>query len=175
GGKRDALKVDELKDKQKKVKSKAKIGERILITNANRNIGYGNDDIGTVVQVVDRTGGGIHVKEWNDYVSKSEYEVIIEEPLSANQQRKELIEQAREFIKKRKDEKGLVSRRLGYRATNGIICDAEFIVNEEKRTVFCLLRWQFGGRITSKGIAKCHPDDVFNADIGKAIALARAL
>src|SRR5699024_10072471 len=107
-GKRDALKVDELKGKPKTVKRKAKIGERILITNANRNIGYGNDDIGTVVQVVDRTGGGIHVKEWNDYVSKSEYEVIIEEPLSANQQRKELIEQAREFIKKRKDEKGLV-------------------------------------------------------------------
>src|SRR5699024_6449289 len=43
------------------------------------------------------------------------------QPLSANQQRKGLIEQAREFIKKRKDEKGLVSRRLGYRATNGIL------------------------------------------------------
>lgn len=97
------------------------------------------------------------------------------QPLSANRQRKELIEQAREFIKKCKSDKGLVSRRLGYRATDGIICDAEFIVNAEKRTVVCLLRWQFGRRITSKGIAKCHPDEVFNADIGKAIALARAL
>src|SRR5699024_6561416 len=76
-GKRDALKMDE----HKTVKRKAKVGERVLITNANRNIGYGNDDIGTVVQVVDRTGGGIHVKEWNDYVSKSEYEVIIEQPV----------------------------------------------------------------------------------------------
>ena len=30
-------------------------------------------------------------------------------------------------------------------------------------------------KVYSKGIAKCHPDDVFNADIGKAIALGRAL
>ena len=106
------------------------------------------------------------------------YEVIIGEqvqPLSANQQRKELIEQAREFVTTHKNARGYLTNRSGYRATNGIICDAEFIVNEEKRTVVCLLRWQFGGRITSKGIAKCHPDEVFNADIGKAIALARAL
>src|SRR5699024_2373576 len=102
----------------------------------------------------------------------------IEQPvqsLSANQQRKELIEQAREFVESQKNARGGLTGRLGYKDSWGIICDAEFIVNEEKRTVVCLLRWQFGGRITSKGIAKCHPDEVFNADIGKAIALARAL
>src|SRR5699024_8223958 len=102
----------------------------------------------------------------------------IEQPvqsLSANQQRKELIEQAREFVESQKNARGGLTGRLGYKDSWGIICDAEFIVNEEERTVVCLLRWQFGGRITSKGIAKCHPNEVFNADIGKAIALARAL
>src|SRR5699024_10789964 len=50
-----------------------------------------------------------------------------------------------------------------------------FIVNDEKRTVVVLLKEQLYKRIETKGIAKCHPDEVFNADIGKAIALARAL
>lgn len=57
-------------------------------------------------------------------------------------------------------------------------CDAEFIVNREKRTVACLLRKQkYGGngRVVSRGIAKCDPDDCFNSAIGRAISLRRAL
>src|SRR5699024_9546881 len=54
-------------------------------------------------------------------------------------------------------------------------CNVEFIVNEEKRTVVALLRGFSIPTLYAKGIAKCHPDEVFNADIGKAIALARAL
>jgi hypothetical protein len=55
---------------------------------------------------------------------------------------------------------------------------AEFIVNREKRTVVCLLRAQRydgKGKVVSRGIAKCAPDDCFNVHIGKAIALRRAL
>jgi len=51
----------------------------------------------------------------------------------------------------------------------------EFIVNREKRTVVALVKWRTTEEIQEKGIAKCAPDDVFNADIGKAIALRRAL
>jgi hypothetical protein len=59
-------------------------------------------------------------------------------------------------------------------------CDAEFIVNREKRTVVYLLRVRYrrsyGPRtVYVKGIAKCAPGDVFNESIGKAIALRRAL
>lgn len=91
-----------------------------------------------------------------------------------NEQRALLIQRAREFVEKRVV-KGSISGRYGYRAKDGIICDAEFIVNEEKRTVVCLLKYQFGKYVTSKGIAKCMPGEVFNEWIGKAIALARAL
>jgi hypothetical protein len=53
---------------------------------------------------------------------------------------------------------------------------AEFIVNREKRTVVCLLHYAvFSESVNHRGIAKCAPDDVFNVDIGKAIALRRAL
>lgn len=52
----------------------------------------------------------------------------------------------------------------------------EFTVNREKRTVVALLDLAYcPGNIRAKGIAKAAPDDVFNADIGKAIALRRAL
>lgn len=54
-------------------------------------------------------------------------------------------------------------------------CYAEYIVNKEKRTVVCLLRGVASNRIYNRGKAKCDPNDVFNVDIGKAIALYRAL
>lgn len=55
------------------------------------------------------------------------------------------------------------------------VVDVEFVVNREKRTVVAIARWRHNGKIVSRGIAKCAPNDVFNAHIGRAIALRRAL
>lgn len=55
------------------------------------------------------------------------------------------------------------------------LCNAEFIVNREKRTVVALLHGKESGKVYARGIAKCHPDDCFNAHIGRAIALRRSL
>jgi hypothetical protein len=41
--------------------------------------------------------------------------------------------------------------------------------------VVALLKFLNGSKVLSRGIAKCHPDDCFNAHIGRAIALRRAL
>jgi hypothetical protein len=54
-------------------------------------------------------------------------------------------------------------------------CFADFIINREKRTVVALLRGAGSKKVFARGIAKCHPDDCFNAHIGRAIALRRAL
>ncbi|WP_427050415.1 hypothetical protein [Paenibacillus sp. TC-CSREp1] len=53
----------------------------------------------------------------------------------------------------------------------------EFVVNRDKRTVVAMVRKRSttSGKPDAVGIAKCAPDDVFNADIGKAIAAERAL
>ncbi|WP_434750215.1 hypothetical protein [Paenibacillus amylolyticus] len=54
----------------------------------------------------------------------------------------------------------------------------EFHVNRDKRTVTALARtgnYPSGKKPAAVGIAKAAPDDVFNADIGKAIAAERAL
>jgi hypothetical protein len=54
-------------------------------------------------------------------------------------------------------------------------CTAEFIVAKEKKKVICLLKSTHTNRKISKGVAICDEEDTFNADIGMAIALYRAL
>ncbi|MEK5178492.1 hypothetical protein [Paenibacillus odorifer] len=51
----------------------------------------------------------------------------------------------------------------------------DFVVNRDKRTVTALIRYVDGNKVWRKATAKCAPDDVFHAEIGKAIALRRAL
>lgn len=53
----------------------------------------------------------------------------------------------------------------------------EFVINRDKRTVVALSRNAYVDKetVNARGIAKCAPNDVFNAHIGKAIALRRAL
>ncbi|SET43175.1 hypothetical protein SAMN05216389_11152 [Oceanobacillus limi] len=91
-------------------------------------------------------------------------------------ERDEIVERAKSDVESLKDSKGGITSRLGYReGESGIICDAEFIVNDGKRTVVCLLKGQLSSIVYARGIAKCAPNDCFNVHIGKAIALRRAL
>ncbi|WP_178023042.1 hypothetical protein [uncultured Paenibacillus sp.] len=60
---------------------------------------------------------------------------------------------------------------IGYRPH---IHGVEFVVNRDKRTVVALVWNRHTGKLRLRGIAKCAPGDVFNAHIGKAIALRRA-
>lgn len=104
-----------------------------------------------------------------------------EKKLTPNKQRKAIIAEAKAFVEKTLAE---VDEQMGWQTTSIPVykeCGRlriEFITDVEKRTAVALAR--FGNvvedtTIHGKGIAKCAPDDVFNADIGKAIALGRAL
>ena len=111
---------------------------------------------------------------------------------SANELRAEIIEKAKEFVEitKTKEFTGRVRTGAGLPGEGQTkiycdvyvfgdkpknVCDVEFIVHQEKRTVVTLMRGTVTKKVYSKGIAKCNPDDVFNEHIGKAIALGRAL
>ncbi|AHM66896.1 hypothetical protein PPSQR21_032570 [Paenibacillus polymyxa SQR-21] len=63
----------------------------------------------------------------------------------------------------------------GNRTFNMLTSKPEFHINRNKRAVTVLVRGIYGNAILEKGIAKAAPDDVFHAEIGKAIALRRAL
>ena len=55
------------------------------------------------------------------------------------------------------------------------MCNVKFVTNKEKSTVVALLKGIGTEKVYARGIAKCLESDVFNEDIGKAIALGRAL
>ena len=98
---------------------------------------------------------------------------------TANEQRKAIIAEAKACLEAQKQD--FHGKRL-YQVGPYMV-EAEFIVNKEKRAVTALLYWHSPAmkecgeprELKAKGIAKCAPDDVFNADIGKAIALGRSL
>ncbi|GKV65473.1 MULTISPECIES: hypothetical protein [unclassified Sporosarcina] len=102
---------------------------------------------------------------------------------SANQQRAELIQRAREFVEVKLDSLkdstvvngGLKVKMRENPTYSSYVTKIEFIVNAEKGTVVALLRYVNKNEVLNKGIAKCMPGEVFNEWIGKAIALARAL
>lgn len=96
------------------------------------------------------------------------YELIKQE-LTPNQQRAEIIEKAKKFVEEQKDEDGDIQIEGWYS------CTPEWIVDIEKRTLVVLLKGYQSKNLRAKGISKCHPNDVFNEHIGKAIALGRAL
>lgn len=99
-----------------------------------------------------------------------------ENPKTANQSRAEIIADAKSFVKEHTDKKGRAylsvpdSRPDSHDWNVGEI---KFNINAEKRTVVALAIFMASGRVREKAIAKCAPDDVFNADIGKAIAVGR--
>ena len=70
---------------------------------------------------------------------------------------------------------GVVDGEYHYETPDNWVCRAKYIVNKEKRTIVCLLRGIATNTLYGRGIAKCDPNDTFNVDIGKAIALYRAL
>lgn len=107
------------------------------------------------------------------------YTKLMREPKkSPNQRRADVIKRAQAFVadmEKTSHIKG-VTNLNGYRESYYPQYDeVEYVVNSDKRTVVALLKYTQEQTVWAKSAAKCDPDDVFNADIGKAIALGRAL
>lgn len=108
-------------------------------------------------------------------------------PSFANMPRAKSLQQIRDEIVERAkaDVKALLDRNYyaGYSPTirftdkdgSSITDKCDFIVNRKKRTVVALISVIRGGKPFRKGIAKAAPNDVFNAHIGRAIALRCAL
>lgn len=100
--------------------------------------------------------------------------------LTPNQKRKAIIDEAKAFVEENlaKNHRNAASDGVWFISEGGqysITDKAEFIVNSEKRVVVALIKGVRSNSVYTKAIAKCAPDDVFNANIGKAIALGRAL
>ncbi|MEH6941625.1 hypothetical protein [Bacillus sp. JJ722] len=112
-----------------------------------------------------------------EFAGVGKSDVTAPKVLSPQQQRDEIVEKAKRDIDglKANTFAGFYYKVPDPNLTMPWLCDADFIVNPEKRTVVALLKGCDSGKIRAKSIAKCAPNDCFNAHIGKAIALRRAL
>lgn len=170
-------------DRPKTVKRKAEVGEKILIT--NKDIGERRYKNGDIFEVDDSQFDRVYFKTTQNLpilCFHEEYEVIIEEPKTANEQRAELIQRVKKFLSERQairngDEK-FQDRESGNHVARNCWYETDFFIKDRKVTavVYGLV---LGNKRQNEpkvvGRAKCMPNEVFNEHIGKAIALARAL
>lgn len=171
---------------------KFKVGDKVRVVKVGGEHATTHLKVGDVTTVVhykedcktyrERYPSATHVRpvltresEFGDigYFAESSLELV--EGKSLNEKRAEVIQRAKKFLEDVKNEHGYYQNELSDNGLGGWCLVVEFIVNEEKRTVVALLRGFETFDMATKGIARCHSDDVFNADIGKAIALGRAL
>ncbi|WP_144625091.1 hypothetical protein [Bacillus altitudinis] len=118
-------------------------------------------DYDELVALVEDVMKALRTRSYKNGYDQGRFDAEIEAPKSDQQKRDEVVEKAKEDV-----------RVLYYKDYVGA---TDFIVNAEKRTVVSIRKAFGNGRVISKGIAKCAPNDCFNAHIGKAIALRRAL
>ncbi|OEC03161.1 hypothetical protein GY31_03385 [Lysinibacillus sphaericus] len=122
----------------------------------------------------------VHELRGKKSIKPSTTNTVEDKPLTPNQQRAEIIEKAKKFVKEnlangrtsnRTAEKGNSTYRDNY-------YEVDFFVKEGKVTAVVYWLVSNEKRIaepSNVGRAKCSPNDVFNEHIGKAIALGRAL
>jgi hypothetical protein len=101
-------------------------------------------------------------------------------PLSAIKPRAKSPQEIRDEIVERAkaDVKALAENgrtQIRYSNTNRATCYVKFYVDRDKREVTAVLIGVGSGKIRAIGRAICAPNDVFNAHIGRAIALRKAL
>ncbi|WP_024427693.1 hypothetical protein [Bacillus safensis] len=184
-------------------KRKARVGERILITNVNvMENRYKN---GAVLLVGSLRGDGAVYDDLGRLVYLEEYEVIVGEHTPASNLDEmdcdELIALSEAVMKALRtrsyklgyDQGRLEAPKSDQQKRDEIVAQAkedvetlkmrnrlskafniEIVVNSESRSVEATAKVP-NSRKSFYGIAKCAPDDCFNVHIGKAIALRRAL
>jgi NAD-dependent dihydropyrimidine dehydrogenase PreA subunit len=117
----------------------------------------------------------LRLRAYEEGYEQGKFDAIVESSvkearkLIAQLTRDDIIEMAKRDVAELKNDDGF------YVVEDFYDCYADFKVNSEKRTVVALMRGKRSWKVYARGIAKCHPDDCFNAHIGRAIALRRAL
>lgn len=177
-------------------KRKFKVGDKVRVLDTENSVATTGIKVGYITEVLAYMENRLTVlvrspyKTGCAYFEESALELVEEK--TPNELRAEVIQRAKEFIEntKTKEFTGRVRTGLGlpeegqrntyydvyvFGGEFKKVCNVEFIVHQEKRTVVALLRGVTTKKVYSKGIAKCNPDDVCNEHIGKAIALGRAL
>jgi len=160
---------------------KAKSGEKFLIGElglkiTKRFVDFQDMEYGDLIKHVEESIRALRLRAYREGYKQGRFDEKIKGSGSEQyqqQRRDEIIERTKRDIDELKDDDGLY--KVPFKGTFNYACFADFVVNREKRTVVALLRGYQTGKVLARGIANCHPNDCFNAAIGRAIALRRAL
>lgn len=167
-----------------KKERKFKVGDKVRVTSIASDVAtVATLSVGDITEVVAYKGD--FPKSWSSihtrpvvvkgklglgaYFDESALELIVKEEKTPNNLRAETIKKAREFVGDLPST-AFIPMKKGFVASK-----PEFVINEKERTVTALFTDVNSGIVAYETVAKCHPKDVFNADIGKAIAWGRAL
>lgn len=171
--------------KYKKVDRLAREGD-VVIFNGVKEISKLTEDNTPYAVMIDSkykpTPDSFHygVYEWGKKVGVDVYELIEhqnveDKPKTINELRGEIIEKAKVFVESDRHKDYHNDYLVNVDGIGKYSCEVEFVINERKCTVAALLKGVATKKVRARGIAKCMSSDVFNAHIGKAIALGRAL
>lgn len=131
--------------------------------------------IATLTAEVESLKKRVTALELADSPTVTQTETVLVAPVKSPQEiRDEIVERAKADVKALIDSDGTVL--LPNSIGSKYVCIPEYIVSREKRkvTVVILRGWN-SGKVRGVGRAICSANDVFNAYIGRAIALRRAL
>lgn len=138
-----------------------------------------SDDIKSLesrVAALERFNGEKSVIEAALENARNTYDPLIASQKSPQQIRDEIVERAKADVKKiTEDIYGDINGTAFVAYGTPGHMRVNFVIKRDKRTVVALVGWRYQPGVRDRGIAKCAPNDVFNAHIGRAIALRRAL
>lgn len=165
---RQETELEELRAKIEAFEQKAKSADWLSDAMRKATSSYDNPSAAGIIASLH--GGG--------FVEVGGQPMFVKTSLTPNQRRARIIADAKDFVEQtiedaRDEDGGIIVPDPLSVFTSWICCEIKFEVNTEKRTVVALAIGYANGKVIEKAIAKCAPDDVFNADIGKAIAVGR--
>lgn len=139
------------------------------------------------VVTVDHVANVLTTEEIEEAIEQTEMELEdVVEDIEKQQTYKEYIESVLETLKQAREMKlvgnstvesiGDEAREFWQeivRSYNDEASYAKLIVNKKKKTIVALNIGGITGNVYDRSVAKCHPDDEWDEDIGKAIAVGR--
>lgn len=165
---RQETEIEELRAKIEAFEQKAKSADWLSDAMQKATSSYDNPSAADIIASLH--GGEI--------VEVNGQPMFVKTSLTPNQRRAQIIADANGFVEQTIEdaryEDGDIVVPDPSEIENPWLCsEIKFEINAEKRTVVALAIGFCDDKVCEKAVAKCAPDDVFNADIGKAIAVGR--
>lgn len=159
--------------------AKFAVGDTVVFVKSEKGL-FSVGDVGVVKKASKAYGKYAYhvVTQKCEFIVAEEHEIELhEEEPSPNKRRAELIDEAKRFVETNTKKRKIFTSVGDWYAFDyhGRQVSERFTVSKSKRTIKLEIVGAINPVVYKEVVAYCHPDDVWNKHIGKAIALGRAL